>query len=72
MDDASLEDFLDQDDETQAVNADAEPTADPGVAPATPTYRWTPSDFTCAECDTQTQRGWHGDDGLVCPDCKEW
>ena len=49
------------------------PDEDPGaVEPAVTTYQWTPAGATCAVCGDQTERRWQSDDGLVCPDCKEW
>lgn len=65
MDDASLEDFFDEGDSTDDDAGESETEV-----PAT--YQWTPSGATCMACGDRTERRWHGDDGLVCPDCKEW
>jgi NADH pyrophosphatase NudC (nudix superfamily) len=58
--------------ETDAAAVDADEAAADTVDPATTTYQWTPTGATCAACGEQTERRWHSDDGLVCPDCKEW
>ena len=26
----------------------------------------------CAACGASVERRWQGEDGAVCPDCKEW
>lgn len=82
MDDASLDEFLDDGadsgDEADADAAEDAPdatveSADATVDPATTTYAWSAAAVTCDACGTDTDRRWHDGDGrLVCPDCKEW
>lgn len=56
------------------ADADAPDTDDSAVdvEPATTTYQWTPAGATCAACGETVERRWRGDEGLVCPNCKEW
>lgn len=58
-DDATLTDFLADDDAEQ-------PVADP----ATPTAAW--GSYTCAACGVTVDRVWRAEEGFVCPDCKPW
>jgi hypothetical protein len=79
MDDASLDEFLDDADSGDGADAAEDApgatveSADPAVDPATTTYAWSASAVTCDACGTDTDRRWHDGDGrLVCPDCKDW
>ncbi|QLH81462.1 DUF7573 domain-containing protein [Halosimplex pelagicum] len=54
-------------DEDDGVRVD--PTT---VEPAEATYAWSGDGGTCAACGETVDRRWRSDDGLVCPDCKEW
>jgi len=50
--------------------ADDVETATAAVEPAASTYVGRSGE--CAACGETVARRWHSDDGLVCPDCKEW
>jgi len=54
------------------VEADAEnvETVTAAVEPAVSTYAGRSGE--CAVCGERVDRRWHSDDGLVCPECKEW
>lgn len=57
--------------EEPTLEADREPVpteSDPDLADAT--YGW--GSYDCGRCGSATDRVWEGDEGLVCPDCKEW
>lgn len=43
---------------------------DAAVEPARATYGW--ESYDCARCGSAVDRVWRGEEGLVCPDCKEW
>jgi hypothetical protein len=52
---------------------DEGPRVDPTtVEPAEATYAWSGDGDACAACGETVERRWHSEDGLVCPDCKEW
>lgn len=87
MDDASLDDFLDDTDEQADDESGGEDTAtedgerqpEPGATPpagepdpARTTHQWTPEGTACDACGQVVERRWTGDAGLVCADCKEW
>lgn len=36
------------------------------------TYQWDPEGRPCAACGAVVERRWRDEDGLVCPDCKDW
>jgi len=63
--DASLDDFLDVEGESDDPDEDA-------VAPAAPTYRWDPEGGVCERCGETARLRWRDDGAFVCPDCKEW
>lgn len=75
-DDDSAADATDADEDNAADSTAATQAStdedEAAVEPATTTYQWTPTGATCAVCGDQTERRWHSDEGLVCPDCKEW
>ncbi|MFB6141137.1 MAG: hypothetical protein ABEJ26_11970 [Halosimplex sp.] len=49
------------------------PRVDPAtVDPAESTYAWSGDGGVCDACGGTVERRWRSDDGLVCPDCKEW
>jgi hypothetical protein len=59
-------------DDDEADEGDG-PRVDPTtVEPAEATYAWSGDGNTCAACGETVERRWRSDDGLVCPDCKEW
>lgn len=88
MDDASLDDFLDDrsgteddpaatdgttpDREPQEPDSDGQPGDLDAVEPATSTYSWHGDTATCAHCGTAVGRRWRDGEQLVCRDCKEW
>ena len=61
-------------DDADAVGDDGDsPYVDPeGVKPAETTYAWGGDGGVCDACGERSERRWRQDDGLVCPDCKEW
>ena len=61
-------------DDADAVGDDGDsPYVDPeGVEPAETTYAWGGDGGVCDACGERSERRWRQDDGLVCPDCKEW
>ena len=73
--DASLDDFLDSDDESPgdgpdtAADGDASPDE---PTPATTTYAWSDEGTACAACGETVERRWHQGGALVCVDCKVW
>lgn len=84
-DDASLTDFVGDDDsddgaaasaadETvdEAVDADDERVPPTAVEPAEPTADWSPDGAECSACGAVVAHRWESEAGLVCPDCKEW
>ena len=71
-DDDSAAEAADADEDTAADSTASTDEDEAAVEPATTTYQWTPTGATCAVCGDQTERRWHSDEGLVCPDCKEW
>ena len=49
------------------------PYVDPDeVEPAAATYVWNGDGGVCNACGERSGRRWRQEDGLVCPDCKEW
>lgn len=81
MRDASLDEFLNQDDENdetseEGADADADTgacaDADPGVEPAMSTYDWSPGGTPCEACGAVVERRWRDGERLVCGECKEW
>ena len=42
------------------------------IAPASPTYMWTPAGVACARCSGEVERLWRCGGQLVCGGCKEW
>ena len=57
---------------TDAAGAEADDETASVVTPATTTYAWSDEGTTCEACGDPTERRWHQDGALVCPDCKEW
>lgn len=53
--------------------ADADERVPPAsVEAAEPTADWSPDGAECSACGAVVAHRWESDDGLVCPDCKEW
>jgi len=52
-------------------SAEDEPS-DSTVDPAETTYQWSAEGVVCTACGSEINRRWQTDEGLVCPDCKEW
>lgn len=76
MDDASLDEFLDDsasdgDDEREADAGDGVED-DPEVTPTVSTYEFSPDGAPCASCADEVVRRWRDDGVLVCRDCKQW
>ncbi|WP_306054189.1 DUF7573 domain-containing protein [Natronococcus wangiae] len=81
-DDATLSDFessADSDERTardDAATSDANRVSDGSSATesddgtALSTYAW--GAYTCARCETTTERAWRDGGAFVCPDCKSW
>lgn len=74
---ASDIDSPDDDAEAESVAVEAEsPDDDPipseSVAPAEPTYGWSPDGAECTGCGETATTRWRQDDEYVCADCKEW
>ncbi|WP_135365300.1 DUF7573 domain-containing protein [Halosimplex halophilum] len=59
-------------DEDGGETADGVRVDPPTVDPAESTYAWSRDGGTCAACGETVDRRWRSDEGLVCPDCKEW
>lgn len=57
------------DGESAGDDARVDPTT---VEPADTTYAWGGDESVCQSCGESVDRRWRSDDGLVCPDCKEW
>lgn len=85
MEDASIEDFLDEsgqaDASEQVPDNEGESDATEGVDTAgtehevsdtTTTYEWSPSGVDCAACGATVNRRWRDGDRVVCAECKEW
>lgn len=73
MDDSSLDDFFDTDEESAEEDdqqSTSEQTAD--TEPAAVTAEWTPAGAHCDDCGEETQRLWTDGDSTVCRSCKEW
>ena len=65
-------------DDVEAESTDVDPASSddpvlPGsVAPAEPTYGWSPDGAECAGCGESSTTRWRQDGEYVCADCKEW
>jgi hypothetical protein len=76
--DASLDDFLGDDDADGVTGAgDAAASDGPAVGPeevepAVSTYAWSGEPEVCADCGAAVRRRWRDEAGLVCRDCKAW
>lgn len=49
-----------------------DPISPESVAPAEPTYDWSPDGAECAGCGETAATRWRQDGEYVCADCKEW
>ena len=71
MSDRSLSEFdgaeSDASDDADSGSTEPDASDDP---PAT--TRFSPDGAPCRACGDVVTRHWHGDDGFVCADCKEW
>lgn len=86
MDDTSLDEFLNGGESDDGSNAaegsgsdpdesgdDLDDRLDPANAEAArTTHQWAPAGVPCEACGREVERRWESDEGLVCPDCKEW
>lgn len=82
MDDASLDEFLDDEDENEDGEAsDPDPDPDPGdgneddegdPSSTVSTYEFSPDGADCARCGDEVLRRWRDDGALVCESCKRW
>jgi len=85
MEDASIEDFLDESGQADASEpraeneseSDASESEDTGgteheVSDTITTYEWEPSGVDCAACGATVTRRWCDGDSFVCAACKEW
>lgn len=61
----------DGDAEDQGRAAEEQKDAD-SVEPAVSTFEFAPDGAECAICNAVVERRWRDEQGLVCPDCKEW
>ena len=82
-DDASLTDFVgdatdDEPRDESSTSEDEQAGEESGrvspdsVEPAATTAAWSPDGEPCRACGASVSYRWQGEDGLVCPDCKEW
>ncbi|ELZ29612.1 hypothetical protein C475_01646 [Halosimplex carlsbadense 2-9-1] len=58
-----------EDSDTDEDGVRVDPTT---VEPAEATYAWSTDGDACAACGETVERRWRSEEGLVCPDCKEW
>jgi len=87
MEDRSLDDFVQDTNEStdQAVESTpsvspeedstdqpSDPPTDVAVEPATVTSRWSPEDEECKACGQSVARLWNDDVIFVCLSCKDW
>lgn len=80
--DASLDEFIDDDHEAEPADADTVDEADEDdaalmvdpstVESATATHDWRPDGGACAACGEVVERRWRDDPGFVCGGCKDW
>lgn len=58
---------------SEPSDSETEPPSDAAaVAPATPTYRWSPDGAACDECGDTVEKRWRDGGRFVCIECKEW
>ena len=60
MENASLDEFLGDSDDTEESNSEP------------PTSRWSPDGTACADCAETATRLWQQESRLVCASCKNW
>lgn len=60
MENASLDEFLGDSDDTGESNS------------GPPTSRWSPDGTACADCAETATRLWQQESRLVCASCKNW
>jgi hypothetical protein len=68
MDDASLDEFLDD----SGSGGDESEAGGEGVTPTVSVYEFSPDGAPCAACGDEVVRRWRDDGVLVCQDCKRW
>lgn len=67
--DASIEDFLGESDESDPKPPESETD---GEDPPAVTYRHDPDGAACEDCGETVTERWHDDGAFVCAACKEW
>lgn len=83
MEDASLDQFADSDEDGEDPTADRDEAvadengqnaspSDGAVEPAKTTSRWTPDGEPCSACGEMVSRLWTDEGELRCRTCKKW